>query len=67
MGLWKVQPFISSGNSVPINELLLRTCEGSAESTFDKVRFPYHISWFPSLKPQKYHILTLFERFLLLV
>ena len=37
MGLWKVQPFISSGNSAPINELLLRMCEGSAESTFDKV------------------------------
>ena len=50
---WKVQPFISYGNSAPINELLLRTCEGSAQSTFFKIQLPYHISWFPSLTPQK--------------
>ena len=49
--LWKVQLFIPSGKSAPINELLLRTCEGNAESTFDKVRLPYPISSFSSLTP----------------
>jgi hypothetical protein len=50
--LWKVQPFIASGKFAPINELLLRTCEGSAESTFDKIRLPYLSGWFPFLKPK---------------
>ena len=33
-------------------KLLLRTCEGSTESTFDNIRLHYLAGWFPFLKPK---------------
>jgi len=51
-GSMESMPLIYSGKSAPINNLSLRTCESSTESTFDKIRLPYPTSWFPSLKPK---------------